>query len=290
MSLDAAHEQDGHPPDIVVLDSITHLDASHRGSVAIAASHGGGYTAKVAITVGLRGLIASDAGVGRDKAGIAVLALADDVGLAAATLDYRSSRIGHGNDCAEQGIVSFVNDAARRLGCAPGHTAQETARRMLDAKAVQPQQVSLAEARFAITDPKAPIPVWGIDSASLAVDTDRGAILVTGSHGALLGDRPQTALKADAYAAVFNDAGAGPDGRGRSRLAALDERQIAAVTVSADSAVIGSAASSYADGVISHVNRCAAGYGAVVGMPVTTFIDLLLNNAVPPPQAHPNDG
>ncbi|MEX2533844.1 MAG: hypothetical protein WD360_07760 [Nitriliruptoraceae bacterium] len=279
MSLDATHQHDGHPPDIVVLDSITHLDASHQGSVAIAASHGGGYTAKVAISVGLRGLIASDAGVGRDQAGIAVLVLADDVGLAAATLDYRSSRIGQGKDCAEHGIVSFVNDAARRLDCAPGDTAYDTARRMMHATAVAPQQVSLAEARFAITDPKAPIPVWGIDSASLAVETDRGAILVTGSHGALLGDRPETALKADAYAAVFNDAGAGPDGRGRSRLAALDDRQIAAVTVSAHSAVIGSAASSYADGVISHVNRRATAYGAVVGMPAKTFIDLLLNAA-----------
>jgi len=164
------------------------------------------------------------------------------------------------------------------LGVTPGDTALAAAHAMRRATPVPPQQISLTEARFAITTATAPIPVWGIDSASLACDTDRGAVLVTGSHGALLGDRPHTALKADAYAAVFNDAGAGPDGRGRSRLPALDERGIAAVTVSADSAVIGDAASSYADGVISFVNECAARYGATVGMPVKRFIDLLPHN------------
>ena len=36
-----------------------------------------------------------------------------------------------------------------------------------------------------------------------------GAIVVTGSHGGLLGGKPETALKYDALAALFNDAGIG---------------------------------------------------------------------------------
>jgi hypothetical protein len=119
--------------------------------------------------------------------------------------------------------------------------------------------------------------VWAIDSASLARPEDAGCILVTGSHGGLLGGKPETALKVEALAALFNDAGTGRDRAGLTRLPALDRRGIAAATVSAESARIGDARSTYEDGIVSAVNRTAAQIGAVVGMSARAFVAVVLS-------------
>jgi hypothetical protein len=111
-----------------------------------------------------------------------------------------------------------------------------------------------------------------VDSASLVRAEDAGQIVVTGSHGGLIGGDPAMALRTDAFAAVFNDAGR-PDGPGVSRLPALEARGIAAVTVGAESARIGEARSSYQDGVISAVNGVAARLGARVGGAVRVWLD-----------------
>ncbi|MBV8777342.1 MAG: hypothetical protein JO258_09120 [Alphaproteobacteria bacterium] len=69
----------------------------------------------------------------------------------------------------------------------------------------------------------------------------KDAIVVTGSHGGLLGGKPETALKYDVAGALYNDAGLGIDEAGVSRLPALDRRGIPAATVAASSARIGDA-------------------------------------------------
>ena len=99
--------------------------------------------------------------------------------------------------------------------------------------------------------------------------------MLTGSHGGLLGGRPETALKYDVRAAFYNDAGIGIDEAGVSRLPALDERGIAAVTVSAATARIGEARSTYEDGILSRVNRHAAAFGLAPGMPARDAVALL---------------
>jgi len=72
------------------------------------------------------------------------------------------------------------------------------------------------EDRFLLRDNL--IPVWGIDSNSLVRPEDAGTIVVTGSHGGILGGRPETAIRVDALAAVYHDAGVGKDQAGISRL------------------------------------------------------------------------
>ncbi len=112
-----------------------------------------------------------------------------------------------------------------------------------------------------------------LDSASLVRPDDAGQIVVTGSHGALLGGRPETALRVDALAALFNDAGIGAAGVGR--LPALDARGIAAAAVAADSARIGDGRSTYFDGVLTRVNRTAEAAGARPGMSARRFVALI---------------
>ena len=96
---------------------------------------------------------------------------------------------------------------------------------------------------------------------------------MTGSHGALIGGDPARALKAKARIAVFNDAGVGIESIGITRLPALDDRGVAAVTVSAATARIGDAASALETGVISHTNELAAKLGARVGAQLGGWLD-----------------
>ncbi len=104
-----------------------------------------------------------------------------------------------------------------------------------------------------------------VDSASLVTAEDVGAIIITGSHGGLIGGDPQKALRVDGFAAIFNDAGIGKDDAGITRLPALDDRGIAAFTVAASSARIGDARSTLSDGLISRVNKTAEVLGAREG-------------------------
>ncbi|MCG8547952.1 MAG: hypothetical protein MJE12_27460 [Alphaproteobacteria bacterium] len=260
-------------PELMILDSITRMDESHRGKILVAGSHGGVYAAYLGALARLRGVILNDAGVGKDSAGIGGLAFLDDAGIAGATVGYRSARIGDGADMMARGVISHVNEHAAALGCAPEMSCADCAEALRAAPVPDRDPPVKQEARFLLrANPDEP-EVWGVDSNSLATPEDATHILITGSHGQLLGGRPETAIKHDVIAAAYNDAGCGIDGAGTSRLPALDARGIAAATVSHDSARIGDGRSTYEDGVVSHVNETAGGMGAKAGMTMVEFVD-----------------
>jgi len=221
----------------------------------------------------------NDAGVGRERAGIGSLAWLDRLGIAAATADSLTCRIGDGDDMLACGIVSFVNDTAAALGCAPGQAVTECAGRMRAATLSALPVPPLAEARFVARAAGGAPAVVVTDSVSLVEPSDAGAIVVTASHGGLLGGDPASAIKVDALAAVYCDAGFGKDRAGVSRLPALDRRGIAAVTVSAQSARIGDGRSVLADGIVSCVNDRAARLGAAVGDSIEAFIGKMTDSA-----------
>jgi hypothetical protein len=258
---------------VLVVDSITKLPPNADGEIAIAASHGGIYPAYLAADAGLRGVVLHDAGVGLDHAGIACLAYFDALGRPAATVAHTSARIGDGSDLAARGRVSYVNATAAAVGCSPGMAAVDCADRFEAAAtpvAVAPAQ---PESRFVLRSPAGEPAIVGLDSISLARGGDEQAVLVSGSHGGLLGGVAASALRVDAVAAIYNDAGVGIDDAGISRLAALDRRGIPAATVDAFTARIGSARSTWETGVISHVNHGAAALG---GRPGTTCQELIM--------------
>jgi hypothetical protein len=255
---------------VLIVDSITKLGPDASGAVAIAASHGGVYPAYLAAAAGLRGVVLHDAGIGLDEAGIGCLAYLDALGRPAATVAHTSARIGDGTDLARRGVISRVNATAAAAGCAVGMAAVDCVRRFASvavSTAVAPAQ---PESRFVLrSEPHEPVGgvrVIGLDSISLISPDDATAVLVSGSHGGLLGGVAATALRVDAIAAIYNDAGVGVDDAGISRLAALDRRGVPAATVDAFTARIGSARSTWETGVISHVNRRAETLGGHPGM------------------------
>lgn len=256
------------PHGIVLADTATKLGPAPQGTVIVTGSHGGRYAAYLTLKAHPRAVIHNDAGIGRDAAGVAVLAMAQALGIAAATASHTSCRIGDAADMVARGVVSRANATAAALGIAPGMPCRDAALRLLAAEPGTRDPEPCGETRQVLAEPGWTRRIVLIDSASMVAAEDAGQIVVTASHGGLVGGNPRMALQVDGFAAVFSDAGVGIEEVGISRLPALETRGIAGLTVSAASARIGEAASIWADGIISHANATAQRLGASPGEPL----------------------
>lgn len=107
---------------VLLVDSITQLGPGDAGAVVVSGSHGGTSSARYALAQPLALAVFNDAGIGKDEAGIAALAMLQAQGRPAATVAHTSARIGDARDAFEHGIVSRVNAAATLLGIAPGQS------------------------------------------------------------------------------------------------------------------------------------------------------------------------
>jgi hypothetical protein len=258
---------------VVIADSITRVGTEAAGAVVVNGSHGGIYAAYVAAKLRVAAAVFNDAGLGRDRAGIAGLDYLAGLGIPAAAVGHDTARIGDGSDMIERGVVTHANSPAVALGCRPGTPCRDAAAVLRQASPGAGEPPPALEAAFLLIA-EAPA-VWALDSASLVGAAQVEAIVVTGSHGGLLGGRPDTALKADAIAALFNDAGIGIDEAGVTRLPALNSRGIAAGTVAASSARIGDARSTYEDGILTRVNQRGAALGIRPGMTAREFVEIV---------------
>lgn len=259
---------------VLVCDSVTQMGPQAHGSVVIAASHGGVFAVHLALSEGACGLVLCDAGVGLDQAGISGLVYAQQFDVPCCAIAGASARIGDGADCAAHGVISHANAAARQLGIAPGMAAALAARRMAAAP-LAPVAVAAPPEESRVQIESGGRPIVLLDSASLVAPQDVGAIVVTASHGGLLGGRPESAIKQAVFAALYNDAGLGRDNAGISRLAVLDARGIAGVTVAAHSARIGQARSAWQSGVLSHANARARQLGSRAGQSVQEWARMM---------------
>ena len=270
------------PIEIVTAESLTQLD-DVTGKVLVAGSHGGIIAAYFGATAGVHALILNDAGLGKDRAGIAGLFYLENIGMAAAAVDCMSARIGDGADMLARGIVSHANVYAALRGVAAGQSCLEAAKRMRGASPPRSGPPPYAEGRWRVAGgppgAEGPPEVWALDSIGKIEPQDAGRILIIGSHGALHGGRPESALAVEAAAAVFNDAGVGADRIGMSRLPVLAVRGIPAATVDCMSARIGDGRSMWESGLVSHINAAAAPLGAARGMHVQDFAKVVATSA-----------
>ena len=93
----------------------------------VANGNGGRVNVQRLLEVRPRGAVFNDGGLARDRAGIEGLRVLDTAGVAAAAVGAMSARIGDPASTWEDGVVSFVNETARRLGVAPGQRARDAA-------------------------------------------------------------------------------------------------------------------------------------------------------------------
>ena len=260
---------------IHLASTVTRLGLECAGAVVVGGSHGGAYPGYLAARACACAVILNDAGVGKDEAGIGCLAYCDALGMAAATVSHASARIGDAEDTLSSGVLSRVNETARAVGCEPGMPCLDAA---LALRRASPPRVApeYAEARHVVGQNRAGLRLVCIDSISLVAESeDDGQIVLSGSHGGLVAGSSRVAVRVDAAAAFFNDAGIGKDGAGITRLPVLDERGIAGATVAATSARIGDGRSTYEDGIVSRVNETARAAGIEPGMPAREAVNLI---------------
>jgi len=115
---------------VLIMDSITKLAAGDEGAMVVSASHGGTSSGEFALALPLRAAFFNDAGVGKDEAGIAALAMLQLRGVAGGTVSHLSARIGDSEDTWAHGVVSHVNARARELGVQPGQLLREALTRL----------------------------------------------------------------------------------------------------------------------------------------------------------------
>ncbi len=259
---------------IIVADSITTVTDSSIRPVIVTGSHGGLTAARFASKHNPNGVIFNDAGIGIDCAGISGLKFLNTIGIPAATVGYDTARVGDGADMMTRGRISHCNELASQIGVVPDLRCEEAAKIMASAQTPDCFDVSpTEEIRRCVATGL--IEVWLLDSASLVQPSDAGHIVITGSHGGLIGGDWSKAIKAPVLYAVFNDAGIGIDNAGIGRLDALASQGIAAATVSANTAKIGDATSTWETGEISACNKIAMTRGVTPGLSTIESVDRL---------------
>jgi hypothetical protein len=145
---------------IVALDSSSYLDLHPTGpaDVIVVGSYCGTRILAPMFTRGVKAVIATDAGIGKDNAGISGLKHGEQIGVPVATIAAMSAETSNGRSTL-LGEISRANAQARALGVAPGMIAYEAA------------------ARLAGGSPGKPIPtLLGAEEAPVVVEeTSRGA-------------------------------------------------------------------------------------------------------------------
>src|SRR5712692_8718726 len=263
---------------VVVLDSLTHVDARVTPrDVVVAGSFAGAPAFGWALERGVRGLVAHEAGVGRDGAGISGLLLADRLGIPAAAVAAQSARLGDGKNVHDDGVVTYLNQAARALGGNAGDAAWRAARAMLKAPpgVASTQTLVDRQPRVVIESPTGRVVL--LASMGFATLEHRHDVLCAGSHAGRV--NVQHLLHVRPRGAVFNDGGLARDRSGVGGLPVLDTVGVAAAAVSSVSARIGDPASTWEDGVISFVNATARRLGVGPGQRASAAALLILERA-----------
>ncbi len=123
---------------IVCTDSIAFAlpeDAGHN--VLVTAGHTGRSAVPYLGAAMPYGFICSDGGMGRDRSGVAGLAMVEPLGLAGATVDAATARMGDGHSTYEDGVISAANRWAQEAGVEVGMTAREAALRLVERRPIQ---------------------------------------------------------------------------------------------------------------------------------------------------------
>jgi hypothetical protein len=118
---------------IVIADSATSVTEDNKNDIVVNGSHCGANIAPdYILPSGARGTIGNDAGIGLENAGIASLKTLEENGVPAAAVAAMSAEIGIGQSTYNEGVISTVNEVARKMGVTVGMSAKEAADKMLE--------------------------------------------------------------------------------------------------------------------------------------------------------------
>jgi len=118
---------------IVCTDSIAFWRPEDTGrNVLCTAGHTGRSVVNYIVGSGVWGFICSDGGIGKNDSGITALPVANEAGIAGASVSALSARMGDGHSTYYDGVISACNELARSKGVQEGMSAMEAARLLVD--------------------------------------------------------------------------------------------------------------------------------------------------------------
>jgi hypothetical protein len=258
---------------IVVMDSMTYVDGRNgAGDVLIAASYFGSMpVCHWVLPARPKGVVAQEAGGGKNMAGVSGLWALDGHGIPGAATSTASCRISDGADMYANGVIALVNDSAERLNIKPGMGAAEAADLMLRAAKVEGGPPDVPDVAYEGARGR----IIALGSTSFISDTCAGDVICAGSAFS-----EPSADYAAPYAIrglICNDAGRCKDDSGIAGLAVMEAKSVPAAAVSAASAEIGDGLGTYRVGAISALNASARALGVTEGMAAKQASLLMLN-------------
>jgi hypothetical protein len=260
---------------IVVSDSLSYCDDRITDAdVIVGASFAGAATVVYPLARGAKAVIAHDAGVGKDQAGISGLPFGDEHRLPVAAVTGQTASLSNGNSLYA-GIISHANKLATDLGVRPGQPAEEAAK--LLTKAPPGRCIdAFHEIDFTMNEmkrtPKGRIyAVWTLYQLPGKYPND---VFALGTHSARVA--AEHAFLWNVKGWISNDAGIGKNNSGIGGLPLCAEKGMPAAAVSAMSARIGDGLSTYNNGIISAVNEIAARHGVTVGMTAREALERMI--------------
>ncbi|WP_214104192.1 hypothetical protein [Acrocarpospora catenulata] len=269
---------------VLVMDSVSFASAEDAGQTIVTGSHGGMSAGEYVRRRGVACVVCNDAGFGKNRSGVAGLRDLDRNGIVGIAVGHQTARIGDGLDAWEAGVVSYVNDTARRAGFTVGKRLQDQLRDFLTGDRGRPLGDRTGLRGNVSRDGERPSEqvfrevvfehlgrnVVVMDSISFATAADRDHIVVAGSNGGRTAG--EVGLRHGCHCVVLNDAGIGKDGSGIAGIRALDAGAVAGIAVSHDSAEISNGMDTWENGIISYVNETAAAAEFAAGQRVRDAI------------------
>jgi hypothetical protein len=261
---------------IVAFDSSSYLDPHPTGpaDVIVVGSYCGTRILAPMFTRGVKAVIATDAGIGKDDAGISGLKHGEQIGVPVATIAAMSAETSNGRSTL-LGEISRANAQARALGVAPGMVAYEAATRLAAASSGKPIPTPLgAEGAPVVLEETARGRIWATPGTTAIKEQIPNDVICSGANSSRVFS--DGVLRIAAKGAIANDAGIAKNNTGVEGVKLLGERGIPAAAVATMSARLGEGLSTWNDGVISVVNPVAAARGVKVGMSAKEAARLML--------------
>jgi hypothetical protein len=253
---------------IVALDSSSYLGPHPTGptDVIVVGSYCGTRILAPMFARGVKAVIATDGGIGKDEAGISGLKHGEAIGVPVAVIAAMSAETSNGRSTL-LGEISRANAQARALGIAPRMVAYEAAARLANAPPGKPVPTPLGtEEAAVVVEETARGRIWATPGTTAIKDQIPNDVICSGANASRVFS--DGVLRIAAKGAIANDAGIAKNNSAVEGVKLLGERGIPTAAAVTMSARLGEGLSTWNDGVVSVVNPVAVARGVNVGMPV----------------------
>jgi hypothetical protein len=224
---------------------------------------------------GVKAVIATDAGIGKDEAGISGLKAGEAIGVPCVAIAAMSAETSNGRSTL-LGTISRANRQARALGVALGMVAYEAATLLAAAPAGKPVPMQAGIDRPPEVVEETPKGRIWVSAGSLSFKGQKipNDVFCSGANSSRV--FAQGTLANMARGAIANDAGIAKNNSAVEGVRILGEKGIPAASVATMSARLGDGMSTWNDGVISVINPAAAKRGIRIGMTAKEAARLML--------------